>query len=201
MSIFDQKASTWDTPDKITRAQKFANKIIEESKNLTDISALEFGAGTGLVSFCMSNNLKQITLLDTSTGMLEEAQKKITDNNTHHISVLNLDLTKDVFNENFDLIYSLLTLHHIPDTKDILKKFYKLLNTNGKLIIADLDSENGEFHGDGFDGHNGFDRSYLISLAQEIGYTDVRVETLTEINRADLNKIYPVFVLTATKSS
>ena len=48
--------------------------------------------------------------------------------------------------ERFDLVYTLMTLHHIPDTAKILGSFQALLQPGGVLCIADLDKEDGSFH-------------------------------------------------------
>lgn len=131
--------------------------------------------------------------------MLSEVQHKINALCIDNISVINIDFTKESLNKKFNVIYSLLTMHHIHEVKDMLIKFNKHLCENGKIIIADLDSEDGSFHGLGFDGHNGFDRSHLLSLVKKAGFKEATIETLTEIHREDLSKKYSVFVLTASK--
>lgn len=196
---FDSKATTWDTPDKIARAKVFADKIRLEIAPQNNLSALEYGAGTGLVSFWLKNDFAKIILADNSEGMLNEAQQKINSSSLTNLSVMNLDLTKESLDERFDVIYSLLTMHHIQNTEQILAKFYEHLTPNGKIIIADLDSEDGSFHGVGFDGHNGFARLELVSIAQRVGFRDIHVEKLTEIDRHDLGRKYSVFVLVAQK--
>lgn len=198
-SMFDEKAIDWDTPEKIARAKIFADKIIENCSKMNNVSALEYGAGTGLVSFCLNNIFSEITLVDNSIGMLSESQKKIDALTNCNVSAINFDLTKKSLNKKYDAIYSLLTLHHIQDTKHILTQFYNHLNQDGKLLIADLDQEDGGFHGDGFDGHNGFNRDELVMLTKQAGFSNVRIETLTHINRVDLNQQYPIFVLIAAK--
>ncbi len=199
INSFDNKAKNWDTEDKINRAQIFADKIKVELAVSGKLSALEYGAGTGLVSFCLKDYFAKIVLADSSDGMLNAAQKKIDNLNIAHISARKIDLINENMNEKFDVIYSLLTLHHINNTEYILQQFYSLLNDGGYLFIADLDIEDGSFHGDGFDGHNGFERSHLFTLSRQIGYNHIKIEDLMEIKRPELKQSYPVFVLTARK--
>ncbi len=40
------------------------------------------------------------------------------------------------------------------NTNVIIDSFSKMLNPLGYICIADLDEEDGSFHGDGFNGHN-----------------------------------------------
>ena len=96
-----------------------------------------------------------------------------------------------------------MTLHHIEDAKGILKKFHDLLNPLGKLVIADLDKEDGSFHTDGTtDVHLGFERSELQKWVEEAGFADVRFSTAFEIKKkiGDAEKTFPVFLLTARKA-
>ncbi|MDV7391839.1 class I SAM-dependent methyltransferase, partial [Arthrospira platensis SPKY1] len=41
--------------------------------------------------------------------------------------------------ERYDLIYTLMTLHHVADTNRLLRAFHDLLRPGGWLGIADLD--------------------------------------------------------------
>ena len=62
-----------------------------------------------------------------------------------------------------------MVLHHVGDIDTIIKKFHDLLNPGGYLAIADLYSEDGSFHGEGFHGHRGFDPVSLAALLQKQG--------------------------------
>jgi SAM-dependent methyltransferase len=114
-----------------------------------------------------------------------------------------LDLTSDPLpTERYDLIYSLLTLHHIHNVKDVLTRFHDLLIPNGYLLAADLDKEDGSFHTDGTtDVHLGFDRDDLHRILEEIGFGDVTFSTAYEIKKKIGNeeKTFPVFLMSAQK--
>ena len=102
----------------------------------------------------------------------------------------------------YDIIYSLMTLHHVPDTAAILRRFHDALAPNGLLCIADLDAEDGSFHGAGFDGHDGFDRAVLGAKARAAGFATVEFSTAHEIekNVDGRPRRYPVFLLVARKN-
>lgn len=113
------------------------------------------------------------------------------------------DLTAEPLpEERYDLIYSAMTLHHIPDTAHILQVFHALLNPGGQLCIADLDREDGSFHGPGFDVHHGFDRADLAGLAGQAGFGRIRFRTVFEIVKQQENgeRAYPVFLMTAERA-
>jgi SAM-dependent methyltransferase len=156
------------------------------------------------LSFAFQSDLGQITLADTSQGMLEVLAEKIVASGVTNMKPLRLDLSIDPLpTERFDLTYSLMTLHHIPDAKNILKKFHALLEPSGILCIADLDKEDGSFHTDGTtDVHLGFERAELQRWVEDAGFADVKFSTAFEIKKkigAD-EKIFPVFLLTARKA-
>ena len=201
-SSFDVKAKSWDTPQKVERAQAVAAGI-KRNLNLTkDMIGFEYGCGTGLLSVCLYPELAHITLADSSVGMLEVLQQKIQRDNLA-MTPLQLDLMVDpVPTTRFDLIYTMLTLHHIDDTDRILQIFYTLLKEQGALCIADLDQENGSFHSAGFHGHNGFAQHELQNLAEQAGFRNIHFETCYSIEKEIANgtiKRFPVFLMVCNK--
>lgn len=78
---FDKTAKDWDDSRRIQRAKIIADKI-NEFMNLQDsFSALEFGCGTGLVSLNLYDKFKEITCIDTSSGMIKQLEDKVVSNN------------------------------------------------------------------------------------------------------------------------
>ncbi|MFA5081037.1 MAG: class I SAM-dependent methyltransferase [Hydrogenophilaceae bacterium] len=204
MSHFDNKAREWDSnPEFQDRANKIATAIRAEVALNTRMTALDYGCGTGLLSFPLKDELGRITLKDTSTGMLEVLREKIAAQGVANMTVRQTDLTADPLpNERYDLIYSSMTLHHIPDTVKILAVFHQLLNPGGHLCIADLDQEDGSFHGPEIDVHHGFTRDALAALASQAGFTKVRFRTVFEIvkQKEDGERAYPIFLMTAERT-
>ena len=196
---FDARAATWDDdPLKVERALAVARSIEREVPLVTTMRALEYGAGTGLLSFLLRPHLGDITLADASDGMLAVARAKIAAAGDPHMRAIKLDLIADPApQQRFDIVYSLMTLHHIPDTRAILCRFREVLVASGTLCIADLDREDGSFHGPGFKGHNGFDRDALGTLALESGFGDVRFVTAYEMHKsgAGSERVYPLFLM------
>jgi ubiquinone/menaquinone biosynthesis C-methylase UbiE len=194
---FDARAATWDEdPRKHARAQAVADAIVRRLDLPPQPRTLEYGAGTGLLSFALADRLGETVLADTSTGMLEVASRKIEALAATRFSTRVLDLTQHAApTAQFDLICSMMTLHHIPDTQAILRAFRQMLVRSGQLAVADLDAEDGSFHGPDVDVHHGFQRAALANLARSAGFADVQIETCFEMKRG--GRSYPVFLLTA----
>ncbi len=169
MNEFDIKAAGWDkNPMHWDRSEVIANeikKIIPLSKNM---KALEYGAGTGITSFLLKDYLKDIVLMDNSTEMVKIMSQKIEDAKVKNMAALNFDLEHNDYEDGkFDLIFTQMVLHHVNDTEAIITRFAKLLNTGGYIAIADLYTEDGSFHGEGFTGRRGFDPEKLAILLQK----------------------------------
>jgi ubiquinone/menaquinone biosynthesis C-methylase UbiE len=167
------------------------------------MSALDYGSGSGLLSFPLKDELGHITLKDTSAGMLAVAEEKIAALDVANMSTRQTDLTAEPLpDERYDLIYSSMTLHHIPDTDAILKTFHHLLNPGGWLCIADLDREDGSFHGIEVDVHHGFARKDLAEKVLRAGYGAPHFDTVFEIVKETENgtRSYPVFLMVARRA-
>jgi ubiquinone/menaquinone biosynthesis C-methylase UbiE len=168
-----------------------------------DMRALDYGSGTGLLSFPLRDALGHITLKDSSAGMLAVAAEKIAAQGIANMSTRQADLTAEPLpEERYELIVSAMTLHHIPDTARILKVFHDLLTPGGWLAIADLDTEDGSFHGPEVDVHHGFDREALAGLTRAAGFTEIRFETVFAIDKETPAgaRAYPVFLMLARRA-
>lgn len=204
MTNFDERAKDWDSdPKKVERARVVADAIRKTVSLSARMTALEYGCGTGLLSFALQENLGQITLADTSQGMLDVLSEKITASGVTNMHPVRLDLSSDPLpTEKYHITYSLMVLHHIHDAKGILSKFHDVLEPNGYLLVADLDKEDGTFHTDGStDVHLGFDQSELRKWVEEAGFGNVQFSTAYEIKK-EINskeKVFPVFLMVAQK--
>jgi ubiquinone/menaquinone biosynthesis C-methylase UbiE len=198
MTNFDERAKDWDAdPMKVERARIVADAIRAAVHFGPGTCALEYGCGTGLLGFALQPHLASVTLADTSQGMLDVLAEKIKAAGAANMHPVRLDLCADPLPAaRYHVITSLMTLHHIPDTAGILQKFHAILERGGWLALADLDREDGSFHGaEVTDVHHGFERTELQSLAEFAGFGGVTFTTVYEIPKA--GRMYPVFLMTA----
>ncbi len=198
---FNELARTWDDdPMKTARAAAVAAGICAQLPLHDGLNGLEYGCGTGLLSFALQTQLQQITLADNSPGMLAVLADKISACAIGNMRPIQLDLTSDPLpQERYDVIYSLMTFHHIPDTDKILRDLHHLLADGGHLCIADLDSEDGSFHGPDFSGHQGFNREALAQQANAAGFIKVNFSSVFTISKGTPARDFPVFLMLAQK--
>lgn len=199
---FDLKAAEWDQ-NKMhwERSAAVTDQIKKRIPLNKQMVALEYGAGTGIASFQLKDYLKEITLMDSSSEMVRIMNEKIKAAQVKNLKTLNFDLEQaDYKGGSFDLIFTLMVLHHVTDIENIFKKFYNLLNPGGHLAIADLYAEDGSFHGEDFTGHKGFDIEILSDQIKKAGFKNIThgkcFVIKKEISETE-TKYFDVFLLVA----
>ena len=205
MNEFDIKAAGWDqNPIHRERSVAIVKELLRQVPVRKEMTAMEFGAGTGITSFLLKDHLKEITMLDSSVEMVKVMKEKVKAANTNNLKPLLFDLEKEEWSGNrFDLIITQMVLHHVIDLDNIFSKFYKIINPGGYLAIADLYPEDGSFHGEGFTGHKGFDINTLADWLREQGFGNISGRKCFVINKkiSDTeSRQFDVFLLIAFRA-
>jgi ubiquinone/menaquinone biosynthesis C-methylase UbiE len=204
MTHFDAAARTWDAdPTKVARARRVADAIAALVPGLSEMSVLEYGSGTGLLGFALQPRVASIMMADSSREMIAVAREKIAATGVANVRAVEVDLTSaPVPEERYDLVCTLLTLHHIQDVPAVLRTFHELLVPGGYVCVSDLDEEDGSFHGPGFSGHSGFARDAISSWLEAAGFRDVRMSTVAEVERLTPEgpRRFPVFLAIARRT-
>jgi len=201
---FDVIAAEWDdSPRRRELATGVAAAIAETLPLQAHWHALEYGCGTGLVGAALAPRLGHLLACDVSPGMLSVLTEKARAAGLDHLQTRVLDLTSEPPPaEHFDLIFSSMTMHHIPDVPALLHTFHGMLKPGGWLALVDLDAEDGSFHGEDMPGvmHHGFDRIALQDDLRAAGFAETSARTAHTVSKtADDGRVshYPVFLITA----
>ncbi len=100
---------------------------------------LDIGAGTGLLSAFLMERYPEasFTLIDISEKMLDIAKERFGDSS--NVKYIIADYSKYDFAEEYDLVVSALSIHHLEDEekKKLYKETYSILKQNGIFINAD----------------------------------------------------------------
>jgi ubiquinone/menaquinone biosynthesis C-methylase UbiE len=202
---FNKEAAQWDAnPGRVKLANEVADSIIRAAVPANNMGVLDFGCGTGLVTLRLQPLVRTIIGVDSSPGMLGVLEGKISTQGLKNVETRLVDFDKgDLIEGRFNLLVSSMTLHHVPDTARLFKQWHDLLLPGGLLCFADLDAEDGSFHGDNTGVfHLGFDRDHLKKLLLATGFRDIRDTTATTMLRdveGKGEKAFPVFLILARK--
>lgn len=181
---FDKAATTWDEkPQRVKLASDIADAIIREIVPTNRMNVLDFGCGTGLLTFRLQPLVRTIIGADSSQGMLDVFNRKIAAAELDNICSMFWDSAKnDALQGKYHLIVSSMTLHHVREIGPLFATLHKALLADGTLCLADLDLEGGAFHEDNTGVfHQGFDRAELRTALLEAGFAKVRDLTAAEI--------------------
>jgi ubiquinone/menaquinone biosynthesis C-methylase UbiE len=202
---FNKEAMQWDANQgRVKLANEVADSIIKVAALSRDMDALDFGCGTGLVTLRLQPLVGTITGVDSSPGMLGVLEEKVRTQGLGNVETRLVDLEQGARIEGrFHLLVSSMTLHHVPDIAGLFKQWYELLQPGGYAYVADLDAEDGSFHGDNTGVfHLGFDRGHLMKALLTAGFREVHDTTAATMTReveGQGNKEFTVFLIAARK--
>jgi tRNA (cmo5U34)-methyltransferase len=205
MSQFDTSAREWDNnPGHWERSEAIAKAILETIPLKPEMKALEFGAGTGILSFLLEGKFSEIVLMDNSGEMVKVMHEKVARTGLKHLKPLFFDLEiTDFVDHSFDCIFTQMAMHHVGDIEKVVNRFYHSLNPGGWLAIADLYKEDGSFHGDGFTGHHGFEPQQMQNIFEKAGFIQVTTRSCFVVRKMIQESIreYPVFLMIGQRNS
>jgi SAM-dependent methyltransferase len=204
---FDAEAKTWDQNEGRLRISLAIAEAMAGALALTGReTVLDYGTGTGIVALRLAPLAREVICADASAGMLDVLRGKIGAAGQANMRPVLLDLSRPEPGPALpplDVVVSSLALHHIADTAGLARRFHALLRPGGRLAVADLDPDGGEFHTDntGVE-HFGFDRAPLAALFAAAGFEGVKVETAHTLEKPTASgevKEFSVFLLTARR--
>lgn len=196
MNRFDIAAKEWDTKPTSQLVAKATSEKIRENISLDNKEILDYGCGTGLLAFSISDEAKLVTGMDNSAGMVEVFNQKAQEFGFYNIKAVQHNIDNEELPQNaFDIIVTSMTLHHILNPNDFFIKCKKALKPNGYLCISDLDEEDGTFHekhkNDGVH-HFGFSKAQMAQFYTNNGYTLIYLDDICTLERENGN--FPIFL-------
>lgn len=126
-------------------------------KKVAKLRMLDLGIGTGLTTWHVLNKFPNsyIDGIDFSSEMLKQASKRMGKFNSR-VNLIKTDFTDYEFNGKYDVIFSAVTIHNLPDDekRKLFNKIYNCLCKGGCFINADfikfksnhLTKKTGEFY-------------------------------------------------------
>jgi 2-polyprenyl-3-methyl-5-hydroxy-6-metoxy-1,4-benzoquinol methylase len=129
--IFDDFAERYDRNDEITGGwiTQWVEGVLADKSGE---SAIDLGCGSGRVAHVLAKHYEKVRAIDLSPEMVELAQRK----RPHPRIVFEAaDLT--TVTGQYDLVISMMTLHHLPDVDATLRHIASLVKPGGTAILVD----------------------------------------------------------------
>lgn len=127
--------------------ESFYKKIVNYSELQGTEKILDLGCGTGAFSIYLKQNFKNINLtaVDGSDLMVKILNKKITKNKLSINTLKGFAENLPYEDNTFDVIYAIFLFSYIPPTikPSALKEINRVLKSNGKLVIIDIEEQYG----------------------------------------------------------
>lgn len=201
---FESVANRWDSnPGRVRIANEVAAAIRREVALTPAMEVLDYGCGTGLLGLQLLPQVNSLTGADSSPAMLEAMAQKIAAQDISNARTQFVDFERGAHaTGGYDLIVSSMVMHHVPDTAALFKEWMRLLKPHGQVAFADLDTEDGAFHGDNTGVfHLGFDRAQLRELLHAAGFHEMRDCTATSVRKEIDGQMceFPIFLITARR--
>ncbi len=201
---FNTAAATWDDkPRRVKLAAAIAAAIRHHVPIPQGGKAMDFGCGTGLLTFNLIEHFTQVVAVDRAKEMLEIVEKKAAALGEKRVNTkLVTDVPGVLGNEEYDFICSNMVLHHLLRIEPVLECLVAALKPGGVLSLSDLEDDDGTFH-DKPDGvvQSGIKSDKLIQTLEKQGLVDMGSTLAHTIvkQRDGEEKIYSVFLVWGTR--
>jgi tRNA (cmo5U34)-methyltransferase len=202
-----EAAATWDSkPWHVELAASVARAMAEDVPFRPDMHIMDFGCGSGLITYHLAPQVASIVAADVSAEVLATLTRNAQASGMAHVRTLLLE-AEDPSHVmgSCDAIVSSMVFHHISDIPQLLRRFAEWLRRDGWVAIADLEPEDGTFHSSRTHvAHHGIEPSELASHVETAGFAVRSVRTVHALQwqpeDATEVRVYPVFLLVARKT-
>jgi ubiquinone/menaquinone biosynthesis C-methylase UbiE len=137
-AVFDQAAKNWDKEYDNPKLQSFLEQFVRLFGLLTGQNVLDVGTGTGILIPFLHRAIGskgRITAVDYAQNMVEICKTKYA--NLSNVSVMVADAEHlDFPDASFDAVTCFGVFPHLDNNEGVLKQFYRVLKSKGKLVIA-----------------------------------------------------------------
>lgn len=123
-----------------TNPQGFHEWVFDQMDLNGGYCILECGCGPGALWFKNKDKIKkpmEVTLVDLSAGMLENAKNNIGSINCVNFNYIEADIQELPFkDESFDVVIANHMLYHIPDINKAIKEVFRVLKPKGSFYSS-----------------------------------------------------------------
>jgi 2-polyprenyl-3-methyl-5-hydroxy-6-metoxy-1,4-benzoquinol methylase len=130
---FDRSAAGYDRLGDLGENDGIRNWLVSVLRPVGG-RALDLGCGTGRDSVLLAGRFAHVDAVDLSLPMIEIARAR---RSRPNIAYRQADLLEATGSGEYDLVLSVMTLHHVPDLRAALAHVKGLLAPAGRIVLAD----------------------------------------------------------------
>ncbi len=128
---FDEFAATYDRRDELTRGWVTA-WLVGQLEGRRGRSAIDLGCGNGNIALILADHYETVRAVDISAEMIRLASTR-----RSHPRVVYEQADINLVTGQYDLVLSILVLHHMPDITRTLAHIADLVAPGGAAILVD----------------------------------------------------------------
>lgn len=142
---FDRQAERWFRRELSAEERKMLEQIAQLAQIRSTDRVLDVACGTGVVSFALASQAREVVGIDISPGMLAKARKI-----RHRRGIRNVHFVlgqaehMPFADGEFDLVVCRLAIHHFPQPEKEIREMARVLKVGGRLVISDTVSSEDE---------------------------------------------------------
>lgn len=130
---FDRSAADYDRRGDLSENDSVTNWLVSVLPP-AGRRALDLGCGTGRHAVMLAERFTHVDAMDLSLPMIEIATAK---RSRPNITYRQADLLATTGCGQYDLVLSVMTLHHVPDLQAALAHIRELLAPCGRIVVVD----------------------------------------------------------------
>ncbi len=179
-SYFDAVASKWDEMRSAYFTEAVRKAAIAKAYLRPEMIVADIGAGTGFMTAGLTDLVREVHVIDSSTEMLDVARRNLAsfDNLTFHLAD---GLTLPIPDSSLDAVFANMYLHHTSDPLAAIQEMIRLLRPGGRLVITDMDAHTNEWmKAEMADVWLGFQRMQLRDWYRQAGLVNVIIDSTGE---------------------
>jgi SAM-dependent methyltransferase len=130
---FDRTAADYDRRGDLSEHDSVMNWLVRTLPP-AGARALDLGCGTGRHAVLLAQRFTQVDAIDLSLPMIEIARAR---RSRPNITYRQADLLTATGAGQYDLVLSVMALHHVPDLQAALAQIKDLLAPGGRIVVVD----------------------------------------------------------------
>jgi ubiquinone/menaquinone biosynthesis C-methylase UbiE len=177
---FDRQAERWFRRELSAEERALLDRIAQLAQISSHDRVLDVACGTGLVSFALAPQAREIVGIDISPGMLAKARQIRHRQGVRNVRFILGEAAHMPFKDGeFDVVVCRLAIHHFSQPEREIREMARVLKAGGRLVISDTISSEDEREARL---HNALERLRDPSHARMLSQTELR----TLIERVEL---------------